>query len=44
VAAEIVAAEIDGEVRIIDPLAEDWAANLLDVAETMDGVLGDDRP
>jgi zinc transport system substrate-binding protein len=43
VAAEIVAAEIDGEVRIIDPLAEDWAANLLDVAETMDGVLGDDR-
>jgi zinc transport system substrate-binding protein len=38
--AEIVADEIDGEVVLIDPLAEDWAANLQDVAETMAGVLG----
>jgi zinc transport system substrate-binding protein len=41
-AAEIVAEEIDGEVLLIDPLAEDWAANLLDIAETMAGVLADD--
>jgi zinc transport system substrate-binding protein len=40
--AEIVADEIDGEVLLIDPLAEDWAANLVHVAETMAGVLGDD--
>jgi zinc transport system substrate-binding protein len=39
-AAEIVADEIGGEVLLIDPLAEDWAANLQDVAETMAGVLG----
>ncbi|MEX1092290.1 MAG: zinc ABC transporter substrate-binding protein, partial [Acidimicrobiia bacterium] len=41
-AAEIVAREIDGEVVLIDPLAEDWAANLLEIAETMAGVLADD--
>lgn len=41
-AAEIVADEIDGEVVLIDPLAEDWAANLLDIAETMAGVLTHD--
>jgi zinc transport system substrate-binding protein len=41
-AAEIVAEEIDGQVLLIDPLAEDWAANLLDVAETIAGVLSDD--
>jgi zinc transport system substrate-binding protein len=41
-AAEIVAEEIDGEVVLIDPLAEDWAANLLDIGETLAGVLADD--
>lgn len=39
-AAEIVADEIAGDVLLIDPLAEDWALNLQDVAETMAGVLG----
>jgi zinc transport system substrate-binding protein len=41
-AAEIVAEEIDGEVVLVDPLAEDWAANLVDIAETLAGVLADD--
>jgi zinc transport system substrate-binding protein len=44
VAAEIVAAELGGEVLLIDPLAEDWTANLQEVAETMAGALDDDLP
>ena len=30
--AEVIAREIDGEVLFIDPLAEDWQANMLEVA------------
>ncbi len=38
-----VAEEIEGEVLLIDPLAEEWAANLVHVTETMAGALGDDN-
>jgi zinc transport system substrate-binding protein len=31
--AQVVAREIDGKVIFVDPLAEDWLANLRDVAE-----------
>jgi len=41
-AAEIVAEEIGGDVVLIDPLAEDWAANLLEVGRTLAEVLSDD--
>lgn len=35
--ARLVAGEIDGRVIFADPLAEDWAANLLDVAGKITG-------
>ncbi|OPL19223.1 MAG: hypothetical protein AVO35_11635 [Candidatus Aegiribacteria sp. MLS_C] len=36
-AAEAIAAELDGEVAVMDPLAEDWTGNLLRVAEVLAG-------
>lgn len=39
--AETIAREIGGEVLLIDPLAEDWAANLRRVAQTLAEVLGE---
>ena len=40
-AAETIAREIGGHVLLIDPLAEDWLANLRQVAEAFAGVLAD---
>lgn len=37
--AKVVAAEIGGEVVFIDPLAEDWFANLLEVTEKLQSAL-----
>jgi len=37
--AELIAREIDGRVVFADPLAEDWMANLLDVAEAVRAAL-----
>lgn len=39
--AETIAREIGGEVLLIDPLAEDWAANLRRVAQTLAEALGE---
>jgi zinc transport system substrate-binding protein len=37
--AEMIAREIDGEVVLIDPLAEDWGANMVSVADTLSRAL-----
>ncbi|MCB2174037.1 zinc ABC transporter substrate-binding protein [bacterium] len=37
--AELIAREIDGEVILIDPLAEDWLSNLREVAKRLKGAL-----
>ncbi|SHH31696.1 zinc transport system substrate-binding protein [Desulfofustis glycolicus DSM 9705] len=37
--AELIAREIDGEVILIDPLAEDWLSNLREVARRLKGAL-----
>jgi zinc transport system substrate-binding protein len=37
--AELVAKEIDGEVAFVDPLAENWSANLLEVADKFKAAL-----
>jgi len=37
--AEVVAREISGQVAFADPLAEDWMANLREVAATFEAAL-----
>jgi zinc transport system substrate-binding protein len=37
--AELIAQEIDGQVAFADPLAEDWMANLRQVADKFEAAL-----
>ncbi|MDJ0844302.1 metal ABC transporter solute-binding protein, Zn/Mn family [Crocosphaera sp.] len=41
--AETIAKEIDGEVLLISPLAENWTENLLEVSQTFAKVLKEDN-
>ncbi len=41
--AEAIAEEINGKVAVVDPLAQDWLANLTSAAETFAAALGDSQ-